>query len=344
MSNEADDFFAHHGVKGMKWGVRHDTGHEGERAKTKTISKADAKFEKAANSFQTAGNIHIVASAAYIAKDLDRINNKPEYKKAASSGELNRADSPIRKKYDVETKTAFALRLNEAATTSYGTNASGTREYEVLFTKNADHWKVRTKEVGHASDPVAGDYFITRTKQGVMTNIKRGSTDITHSEEPDDVKDFLSHYGVLGMHWGQHKATPTGASASVDKLARKDAKRHVDAKLFYGKTAGTRRKLLKAETDKKRKDVTGYSDAFDHHITNVDTAKSAKKAVRTRTRKDVTYRTRITTKQFLNVTGPLTVAAAGLIYSRNKPAVDNFVKQNGARLLSEAINLSKKVR
>jgi hypothetical protein len=108
--------------------------------------------------------------------------------------------------------------------------------------------------------------------------------------------------------------------------------------MFYGKTAGTKRKLLKAELDKKKKTIKGYEDAFNKAVENVDYAKSAKKAVRTRRTKDAAYRTRVTTKQILGVTGPLTVAAGMAIYGKNKPQIDAFVAK---QLKKIATNLYK---
>jgi len=76
-------------------------------------------------------------------------------------------------------------------------------------------------------------------------------------------QDELNHSGILGQKWGIRRyqnedGTLTDAGAKryasdkrVEKMAAKDAKRYVDAKMFYGKTAGTKRKLLKAELDKK---------------------------------------------------------------------------------------------
>lgn len=138
----------------------------------------------------------------------------------------------------------------------------------------------------------------------------------------------LTHYGILGMKWGRRKSSTT-------RMANKDAKRYMDAKMFYGKTAGTKRKLLKAELDKKKKSIDGYEDAFNKALSNVDTAKSAKKAIRTRKTKDAAYRTRVTTKQLLNVTGPLSVAAASYAYRQNKPQVDAFIMKNATRLVRE---------
>lgn len=66
--------------------------------------------------------------------------------------------------------------------------------------------------------------------------------------------EYLQHYGVLGMKWGRRKGGISSRNTrSTAKLASKDAKRFAEAKMFYGKTAGTKRKLLKAELDKRRK-------------------------------------------------------------------------------------------
>ena len=130
----------------------------------------------------------------------------------------------------------------------------------------------------------------------------------------------LAHIGVLGMHWGKRNL-----AKNTTNLAQKDAKRHAEAKMFYGKGAGTRRKLLNAELEKKHKTIPGYTDAFNKHLENVDYAKAAKKAVAIRTRKDITYRTRVTAKQVLGVTGPLTVAAGTMLYQMNKEKVDATV-------------------
>ena len=147
----------------------------------------------------------------------------------------------------------------------------------------------------------------------------------------------IVHYGIKGQRWGIRRFQNEDGSLTtkgqnhysnqkkVDKLASKDAQRFADAKMFYGKTAGTKRKLLKAELDKKKKTIPGYEDKFNNFLDNVDYAKSAKKAVVKRKSMDVTYRTRITTKQILGITGPLTVAAGSALYYANKQKVDSFV-------------------
>lgn len=136
------------------------------------------------------------------------------------------------------------------------------------------------------------------------------------------------------MRWGVRK-DQYGATRRTRMLAKKDAKRYADAKMFYGKGAGTRRKLLKAELEKRKKTISGYKFHFDKAVKDVDFAKSAKKAKIERTYKDTKYRTRVTIKQFLGITGPLTVAAGTALYYANRPAVDAFVKNQYNRVITQ---------
>lgn len=129
--------------------------------------------------------------------------------------------------------------------------------------------------------------------------------------------NYLAHYGVLGMKWGQRRAARRTA-----KMVRRDAKRYADAKMFYGETAGTKRKLLNAELNKKKKTIQGYEDAFNKELEVVDFAKSAKKATRVRKAKDTTA----AIKTVVGITGPITIVAGTMYYKANKEKVDSFVK------------------
>lgn len=162
--------------------------------------------------------------------------------------------------------------------------------------------------------------------------------------EDDISDDELVHFGVLGMKWGVRKDDDPGVSRKLNRLVDKDVKKWADAKMYYGKGAGTRRKLLKAELDKKRKDLPGYADLFDKKSQNADFAGSAKKATAERKVRDTAYRTRVSIKQFFGVTGSLTVAAAYLAYSMNKPAVDRFVGQQASKLFRTMKDVASKVR
>jgi|WetSurSiteA1Bulk_404760.scaffolds.fasta_scaffold06463_3 hypothetical protein len=150
----------------------------------------------------------------------------------------------------------------------------------------------------------------------------------------------LQHVGVLGMKWGHRRN-------STDRMASKDAKRHMDAKMFYGETAGTKRKLLKAELDKKKKTIPGYEEAFNKHLANVDTAKSASKAVRTRVTTDTVTKGRKTLKKAVKAVGATTIiaAVAGVAYLKNKSRIDDFINQHGeeAKLAKGLFDLAKQM-
>lgn len=108
----------------------------------------------------------------------------------------------------------------------------------------------------------------------------------------DEVEDFLAHYGVKGMKWGQRKDRPGGASRSVNREARRDAEEHARAAMYYGQGAGTRRKLINKSVEaKKAKDPT-YAKAFDHHRSNQDISKHAQGARKERSRTDRRDRTK----------------------------------------------------
>lgn len=99
--------------------------------------------------------------------------------------------------------------------------------------------------------------------------------------------DFLEHFGVKGMQWGVRKSSTPGVSRSTDRTARKDAKEFAAAKMYYGKGAGTRRKLIKAKVEERSKHNDGYKKAFDNHLSKQDMGKHADKAVSKRHRTDI---------------------------------------------------------
>lgn len=156
---------------------------------------------------------------------------------------------------------------------------------------------------------------------------------ITGKVETEALHDELAHFGVQGMRWGVRKNDSKEVSRRTARMVDKDVKRYADAKMFYGKGAGTRRKLLKAELDKKKKDIPGYEKLFNEKVQNADYAKSASKAKIERTAKDTTYRVRVTVKQVLGVTGPLTVSAGLYLYSKNKDKVDRFVSDQLSKII-----------
>lgn len=187
------DILAHHGVKGQKWGVRKDRGHEGERTKTKKIAKLDKRYEKQASGIHGWIAIHNRAADLTNKHDVERINNKPEY-----AHENFSRDTPLRRQYYAEHQKAYLDNVQKAAA-EYGTNASGTKKLHVTEQEDGN-WDVHVVDVQHADDPTGP----------VRINVKYDATGhIISIEGPDAVaqsaaivSSILAHHGVKGQKWG----------------------------------------------------------------------------------------------------------------------------------------------
>ena len=104
--------------------------------------------------------------------------------------------------------------------------------------------------------------------------------------------EYIYHFGIKGMKWGHHKTI---------RNAKNDAHEFARAKMFYGKGAGTRRKLIKATVESRSKDPL-YKSEFDKALAKQDMGKHAEKAKAERLRKDTTESVTKTTKGFMNLT------------------------------------------
>jgi len=219
-----DDDVEQSGVKGMKWGVRKDHGHEGEAAKTSKIAKLDKNFEKNSKSYNVTIKIHNSAARATNDHDVERINNKPQYK----NKDFN-LDSPLRRKYYKEHNDAFVKNLQKAAA-EQGTNASGTKKYSITTSENG-FWNVKVEDVTHsAMNDGSEDSFNIPVKYDATGHIVSiGDTEIEQS-------------GVKGMKWGVRKAgtgTPSAHKAAPRKADSEDVK-NVDKQKEKIGTHGTR--------------------------------------------------------------------------------------------------------
>ena len=192
--NAAGDFLEHYGVKGMKWGVRNDKGHEGESAKTKKIEKLDKKFDRNTQSYATVVKVYNRAASLTNDNDVDRINNDPKYKDADFT-----RDSPLRKEYYKRHQDALLDNLEKAAA-EMGTNASGTKRYGILEHPDGS-WDLTTKEVKHADGVEKTRIKVKYSDDGHILSFtfEKPDDEMTQS---DPLGDFLEHYGVKGMKWG----------------------------------------------------------------------------------------------------------------------------------------------
>lgn len=201
-------FIEHHGVKGQKWGVRNDKGHAGERAKTKKIAKLDDKFARNIGTFSTAVKLHNRSAQLSNDNDVDRINNKPEYKDKDFS-----RDSPLRRKYYKEHQDAFLNNLDKAAS-EFGTNASGTKKYKIVEGNNGA-WDVVLSDVKHAEADQSFTVDVSYDDMGHITKLSI-KEDVTHS----DLEKFLEHHGVKGQKWGVRRKGPSSSSSPAHQVSK----------------------------------------------------------------------------------------------------------------------------
>lgn len=109
---------------------------------------------------------------------------------------------------------------------------------------------------------------------------------MTYQFDEKPSPEDLVQFGVRGMRWGVRKDGPSGVSNKTNREARKDAEEFSRAKMFYGKGAGNRRKLIKNTVEAKSSRDPNYKKAFDHHLGNQDMSTHASKARTERKRTD----------------------------------------------------------
>lgn len=211
MSNvDVLDWLEHYGVKGQKWGVRRDRGHEGQQAKTKTIRKADEKFERTAISPKNYFSAYNAMADKMNNGEIDRINNLPQFK----DRRMTDMNDPVTREYHAEYSRTTTKILNDYAASKIGTNASGTRkvefDYDVL-NDGMPRMMITNVEAEHAGlEGVEID--VEWSEDGHILSIEIPEL----LEHMDELSIFLNHFGVRGMKWGVRRKDRSPVTPSSD--------------------------------------------------------------------------------------------------------------------------------
>lgn len=199
---------SHQGVKGMKWGVRKVDQLYGKAER----AAGDRNFKRRANTADTAVGL-VREARTGLAKDLPEINAR--HKDLAKTGGKNQylttlSRIPAQKAYKKDIQDAFLKHLNAAADAK--TNPSGTKKY-TIEAKSATRWKVKLVDVAHAD---ISDFEVEPVfdSDGFIIDVKLVEDTMTQTVELG--ADFVEHYGIRGMHWGQRKHKEVSAKGHVD--------------------------------------------------------------------------------------------------------------------------------
>lgn len=239
-------FLAHHGVKGMKWGVRKDR--KGKIRPRASMDRRDRKDSKWANNAQTSVYDRVYKKAARKIRGSVRIlNRNPKFK-----GVDFRKDSPLRREYYKEYEKLLVEQLNAAsdlkglspnkrlrlefsydinkdmrpvATVVRADTRSGRRQArsQARETRRLNHSAMDTDENMTADEP-AFKIRSTFDEQGHVSDFEiLPLDDVEHSSA--SVDEFLAHYGVVGMKWGIRKDRSGKARPTKQVLAEKKRRR-----------------------------------------------------------------------------------------------------------------------
>ena len=246
----------HHGVKGMRWGVRKDrnggsgtAGALNVKSAAKQVGKAaaaagrrigDAGFELNLENEDSRARTQLAidtkARQAFKRTDLPALKERHgDYGKL-----LNRVKKPLSKEaraYRKDARETYIKRLEDAANSM--TNLSGTRQYTIrergwelpaeggALPKSKHVWSITSREIKHAD----GSEFIYEIEviedaEGYITDLKPIVAEKIMAQTIDLGAEFLEHYGVKGMKWGVRRERGTPGFFET-KRAQAEAKARV---------------------------------------------------------------------------------------------------------------------
>ena len=236
MSDRVEEFLAHFGVKGMKWGVRKD-GSRG--AIRRTATKANTALGAGAKVVQegekkliflpqAARNRAASKTQARVLAEAAVINRSPQFKGKDLKGNT-RLKNAYFKKVEEAAKTVYAEELNISRTEAWG-------EFLGVDTRAATNQmriSAAVDRIQHAEDDgreILLEMNFETDELGHIVKVNVPEKYLKHAD--GEGEDVLIHYGVKGMKWGVTRTKAQIESASEDATKAQQLKSRA-------KTSGT---------------------------------------------------------------------------------------------------------
>lgn len=240
---------SHHGVKGMKWGVRRAQAHKqsgAEKAVNRQLRSAGnahrekksareqhKAWKKSANNAETANAVFQDAAKSFN-KVMPKLNKDPAFADMATNRNT-------RRQYDAVVATIFNQHLAQASVNRTH-NADINRAMIYQMTPDGRHMRaIEVKQVGHA-DTSSPDFELIRDEDGFVIDIRLVETSMS---QEDLVLAYLAHHGVKGQRWGVRRTKAALARAAKREGRPPASEEHERTKelLKKGKTGLSNKEL-----------------------------------------------------------------------------------------------------
>jgi hypothetical protein len=217
---EIDDFLAHHGVKGMHWGVRKSP----EQQKRAELQKINRKINRLnPDNVQTGLDVQGFGISKQYKKEVRKNPNftfgklSPAEKKAYEDKANSRARRAVVTRGAIEVAVILAggnIAVNKLAQSP--SSRQGAKIAVLLLAGQAGY--IRLQQLGALHHVIKAEKL--RDRRDALTKELKNSGKEVKMATDEDVEDFLAHHGVKGMHWGVHKARPTTADIHTARQAQ----------------------------------------------------------------------------------------------------------------------------